>query len=119
MENQENDDQLTIEELILLELEELKGIIPITCDRVIPHEDSINIYGWIENKKGKKRDFILFMFDKDIENGTGERYFTSSAKYSKRIGEILKFKPQDHVPCVKFNEFFKDKLKLIDHGKSI
>ena len=79
--------------------------IPIQWDRFTEEA----IYGWIERGDGK-RDFIVIYYglensDNKLEEDTYWGFTTSSAKYSKKIFELITQHDEDeeHCDCLVFD----------------
>lgn len=90
----------------LLKLKEF----PIKWDRITdkPKEQQIILYGWITRKDEKGRDFVLIEFYRS----NPVAFHTSSAKYSKRINDVLGF--GKHRNCIPFDQIAYEKLLVGD-----
>lgn len=64
-----------------------------------------NFFGWIKRKDGQSDFLILSFVDKKLW-----WYFTSSAKFSKKIAKKLK---QKHLECTRVEDLFGKKVKCI------
>ena len=82
----------------------------VRWDRVIEGNGMVAIYGWLDRKDGA-RDFVMLLYEGDTM-----RFFTSSAKYSKRISVALQTTGK-HEPCQPFTEWLSKYNKLLNGGK--
>lgn len=80
---------------ISLPLAEMRTLDFVFWDRFVEEDNQIVVYGWIPRDDGLA-DFVVLraVFD-------GVEYLTSSAKYSKTIGDLLRGGPgsSTHVVC--------------------
>lgn len=83
----------------------IASAIPVVWDRFTATDDGFYVvYGWIARSDGQ-RDFVIFEL---LENQPEDVFCTtSSAKYSKRIMEVLYGSSDDHNDCQKIAELFK------------
>lgn len=82
----------------------LESAIPIVWDRFTKTDDGFYVvYGWIARADGQ-RDFVIF----ELWEHEPEAVFctTSSAKYSRRISEVLYGSADDHNDCRPIDELF-------------
>jgi hypothetical protein len=64
-------------------------------------EDVVEAFGWIARSDGQ-RDFVIIQ----VKHGKPTYFTTSSAKYSRLIGDKL-FPETNHVDCQRIEEVFK------------
>jgi hypothetical protein len=84
----------------------LESAIPIIWDRFTKTEDGFYVvYGWIARLDGRA-DFIIF----ELWEDSPEDVFctTSSAKFSKRVMEVLYGSAEGHNDCRKIEELFAE-----------
>jgi hypothetical protein len=84
-------------------------LIPIRWDRTIFDQTkefwTLYVYGWINNPRHKRGDFILCQFNYDLSQSKMYYEFVSSSKqYSQKFKEL--FKDSVSIDCVKFKDFF-------------
>ena len=98
-----------------MEKREIKEILDrfdfVKWDRVIPWSvgGGIDVYGWIERQKDCYKDFVILSIVQ-LDNGWFiHECFTSSAKYSKKINELSGFSIEEHIKCIKIDEYLESK----------
>ena len=90
---------------ILEVIKKLDESIPVVWDRFTKTDDGYYVvYGWIVRSDGQ-RDFIMFEMW-EYEKPENVAYATSSAKFSRRISEILYGHADDHNECRKIEELW-------------
>jgi len=67
----------------------------------VPPERWIRVFGWIERPEDSYKDFVLLDFD--IPRNEAVFISTSSAAYSKQIGDILE---TGHTDCQRVEDAF-------------
>lgn len=78
-------------------IEPLNGLVE--WDRYAVRDDNTGfIFGWIKRDEGKNYDFVCVNFQLTENNGFLVGFNTSSAKYSKKIAEILT-KSEEYLEC--------------------
>jgi hypothetical protein len=90
-------------QFIKTQLNEIADKIPVEWDRYTCSGNIVyNIYGWVRRSDGD-RDFVLVQFF--LNGGIPMMSFvTSSAKYSKQIGEVICGIDFEHSDCIKISE---------------
>ena len=78
----------------------LRALDFVAWDRATIAEDVITFFGWIRRSDGQ-RDFAYLEFDRAI--GTVNWWATSSAKYSRRMTEIVA-PGSEHCDCVPYED---------------
>ncbi|MCX6217648.1 hypothetical protein [Spirosoma sp.] len=87
----------------------LSNAIPVVWDRYTVTDDGFYVvYGWIARPDGQ-RDFVIFEMW-DYEKPENVFCTTSSAKYSRLIGEVLYGSSDDHNDCRKIEELFTESI---------
>jgi hypothetical protein len=87
-------------------LEQVASEVPVEWDRYVEDEDSYSVYGWIQRSDGK-RDFVLVNIKEDL--GTYVSFVTSSAKYSRKLTEVIYGETSEHIDCQKVENLYKEK----------
>jgi len=82
----------------------LASAVPVVWDRFTQTDDGFYVvYGWIARPDGQ-RDFVLFqLWETEPEDVF---YTTSSAKYSRRIMEVLYGSAEEHNDCRPIADLF-------------
>ncbi len=99
----------------------LRKIPFVTWDRftAVSLGKGIGVFGWIEREKDSYKDFAYVEFD--LEKHIIPFFISSSAKYSKQIGEILVKGKLEYNICLRVEDNFKIKnsvkLTLIAHKR--
>ncbi|MCX6216524.1 hypothetical protein [Spirosoma sp.] len=90
--------------LIVIEaMDELSMNIPIQWDRYTKTDDGYYVvYGWIARSDGQRDFIMLAMWETDKIDDIF--FTTSSAKYSRRILEVLFGSAEDHNDCRKIDD---------------
>jgi len=102
-----------LEWLIKMDLEKLDFV---QWDRYTEAGDNLNLYGWIEREDSYK-DFVLVTYQ--AITGTQEyklSAYTSSAKYSHKISELLFDDTTSHTDCKRIENVFNDVKNVIRLG---
>jgi hypothetical protein len=93
-----NNENMESVSYLLRDVLERLSEIPIEWDRCT---DS-SLFGWIKRTDGK-RDFIIILYEKELEDDMFWSFTTSSSKYCARIHELIFDDDEDfeHVPCTR------------------
>lgn len=78
----------------------------VLWDRLSGENDHFSVYGWIDREDAYK-DFVLVEFwvtEKPDKYNVSWNYDTSSAEYSKEIGELLEI--DGHFECQRVEDLF-------------
>lgn len=110
-----------MKEEILNQERKIKNILRkftfVRWDRFTETTGELNFYGWIERKQDKYKDFLaLTIFLNDFSTW----FLTSSAKYDRKINEILKLNKKG-AKCKRVEHYFElpNAIKLTSYGKQI
>ena len=94
--------------------QDMKAMLFVIWDRFVFDEENkkVDLYGWIKREKDCYKDFVIMRYVNTTKNLWDTFYNTSSDKYSKLIGEILKSKGKHNV-CKRVENNFKIKNMII------
>ncbi|MHA1892097.1 MAG: hypothetical protein ACTSYS_13975 [Promethearchaeota archaeon] len=96
-----------VKEKFLLKIEQETGCKWDRFTRdITENSEFFTIFGWIRRRDGK-RDFVVIVFESSRDGYTPIFFTTSSARYSRKIHDLLGFTSK-HSPCRKF------KYKVLD-----
>lgn len=85
-------------------VEKLKIAIPVEWDRYTNDDGYYIVYGWILRTDGQRDFLMIAMWETDPPEAVF--YTTSSAKYSRKIAEVIYGSADDHNDCRKIDDLF-------------